>query len=64
MRYYISDCHFFHKSLNERMDNRGFDSAEAMNEYMIEKWNKKVRKNDVSSSLAICQWQEQKRQKR
>ena len=28
------------------MDNRGFSSVEEMNEYIIEQWNKKVRKND------------------
>ena len=46
MRYYIADCHFFHGNLNERMDCRGFESAEAMNEYMINQWNQKVRPND------------------
>lgn len=46
MRYYISDLHFFHDSLNEFMDMRGFENAEAMNEYMIERWNKKVRRGD------------------
>lgn len=46
MRYYISDLHFFHESLNERMDCRGFDSKEQMNEYMITKWNQRVRKGD------------------
>jgi calcineurin-like phosphoesterase family protein len=28
------------------MDCRGFESGEAMNAYMLEKWNKKVKKND------------------
>jgi calcineurin-like phosphoesterase family protein len=28
------------------MDCRGFDSGEEMNAHMIEKWNKRVRKND------------------
>ena len=28
------------------MDFRGFENAAVMNEYMIEKWNAKVRKND------------------
>lgn len=46
MRYYISDCHFFHAGVNDRMDRRGFDSAEEMNEYMIKKWNSRVRNND------------------
>ena len=46
MRYYIADLHFFHDNLNTHMDNRGFESAEAMNEYMINRWNSRVRKND------------------
>lgn len=46
MRYYISDLHFFHKNLLNRMDNRGFNTMEEMNEYMIKQWNSKVRKND------------------
>lgn len=28
------------------MDKRGFESVEQMNEYMIEKWNAKINKND------------------
>lgn len=46
MRYYIADCHFFHAVLNTKMDCRGFENGEAMNEYMIEKWNRKVRPQD------------------
>ena len=46
MRYYIADCHFFHGALNTVMDHRGFDSVEAMNDYMIRQWNRKVRSND------------------
>lgn len=46
MRYYISDLHFGHANLNTRMDNRGFESVEAMNQYMIQKWNSRVRKKD------------------
>lgn len=46
MRYYISDCHFYHKNLLTTMDKRPFSSVEEMNETMIEKWNGKVRKND------------------
>lgn len=37
MRYYIADCHFFHGKLNTKMDQRGFESPEEMNEYMLEK---------------------------
>ena len=40
MRYYIADCHFFHRKMNTEMDKRGFESVEEMNEYMIKKWNK------------------------
>lgn len=32
--------------MNDRMDHRGFQNVEEMNEYMISKWNSKVRKND------------------
>ncbi|MGN0154446.1 MAG: metallophosphoesterase [Lachnospiraceae bacterium] len=46
MRYYIADPHFFHRKMNTEMDNRGFESVEAMNEYMLEKWNGKVKEND------------------
>ena len=46
MRYYIADLHFYHAALNDRMDCRGFAGVEEMNEYMIEKWNGKVRKQD------------------
>ena len=43
MRYYISDCHFFHRALLTKMDERGFEDVYAMNDYMIAKWNAKVR---------------------
>jgi len=46
LRYYIADLHFFHAAMNQRMDKRGFANVEEMNEYMIAKWNGKVRKND------------------
>ncbi|MDE7327345.1 MAG: metallophosphoesterase family protein [Lachnospiraceae bacterium] len=46
MRYYIADCHFFHAALNDHMDHRGFSNVEEMNEYMLAKWNRKIRKND------------------
>ncbi|MBR4343023.1 MAG: metallophosphoesterase [Lachnospiraceae bacterium] len=51
MRYYIADLHFFHAGLNEHMDERGFGSVEAMNEYMIKQWNLRVRKNDETVVL-------------
>ena len=56
MRYYIADCHFFHEKLNERMDKRGFVSVEEMNEYMIEKWNSKVNRNDEVVIIGDFSW--------
>lgn len=56
MRYYIADCHFFHEALNEKMDKRGFESVQAMNGYMIEKWNQKVRRNDEVVILGDFSW--------
>lgn len=46
MRYYIADCHFYHESLNTRMDHRGFANAAEMNAHMIACWNRKVKKGD------------------
>ena len=46
MRFYISDLHFYHENLNTKMDQRGFESVEAMNEHMTTQWNKRVRRND------------------
>lgn len=56
MRYYIADCHFFHRSLLTKMDQRGFESAEEMNEYMIERWNQKVKRNDEVVILGDFSW--------
>lgn len=56
MRYYISDCHFYHRSILDSMDKRGFDSVEEMNRVMIEKWNKKVRPNDEVVILGDFCW--------
>lgn len=46
MRYYIADTHFFHANMNDKYDRRGFADVEAMNRYMIDQWNGRVRKND------------------
>lgn len=46
MRRYIADCHFGHCNMNTKMDKRGFNSVEEMDEYMIKQWNSVVRKND------------------
>ena len=47
MKLYIADTHFYAEKLNTELDKRGFPSVEEMNEYMIEKWNNKVRGGDV-----------------
>lgn len=46
MRYYIADNHFYHTAMNSKMDCRGFETVEAMNEYMIAQWNQRVHTND------------------
>lgn len=56
MRYYIADPHFFHGALNTKMDRRGFESVEAMNEHMLRQWNRKVRKNDEVVILGDLSW--------
>ena len=56
MRYYIADSHFFHENLNTKMDYRGFESGKAMNQYMLKKWNSKVRKNDEVVILGDLSW--------
>ena len=56
MRYYISDCHFFHGAMNEKMDRRGFSDTEEMNRVMIERWNSRVRKNDEVVILGDLSW--------
>lgn len=56
MRYYIADCHFYHYKLNEQMDCRGFEDVEIMNDYMVEQWNKKVRRNDEVVILGDFSW--------
>ena len=56
MRYYIADCHFFHKALNTKMDCRGFENVEQMNEYMIIQWNSRVKKNDEVIILGDFSW--------
>ena len=46
MNYYISDLHFGHARLNEKIDGRGFESTEQMDEYMIAQWNSRVKDGD------------------
>ena len=56
MRYYIADLHFFHGALNSHMDRRGFETVEAMNEAMVQRWNRKVRKNDEVVIIGDLSW--------
>lgn len=56
MRYYIADCHFYHRALLEHMDKRGFSDVDEMNDYMIEQWNGRVRPNDEVVILGDFSW--------
>lgn len=56
MRYYIADLHFFHGALNTHMDRRGFEDAQQMNQYMVKKWNEKVRPKDEVVILGDLSW--------
>lgn len=56
MRYYIADSHFFHGALNNQMDQWGFASVEAMNEYMLYRWNSRVCVNDEVVILGDLSW--------
>jgi len=56
LRYYIADLHFFHGALNSHMDRRGFETVEAMNEAMVQRWNRKVRKNDEVVIIGDLSW--------
>lgn len=46
MIYYVSDLHLGHSSAIN-MCNRPYLSVEQMNENLIEKWNNKIKKNDI-----------------
>ena len=56
MRYYIADCHFFHGTLNTKMDCRGFEDVDSMNQYMINKWNAKVKSTDEVVIIGDFSW--------
>ena len=63
MRYYITDPHYWHEGLNVRMDNRGFPSAEDMNNFMIKQWKSRVRRNDevvIIGDFSIAKWEKTK----
>lgn len=56
MKLYISDLHFFHEKLLKSLDNRKFNSVSEMNDYMIEKWNNKVKGGDQVIVLGDLFW--------
>lgn len=56
MRYYIADLHFFHQAMNTHMDKRGFEDIAQMNDYMVQRWNQKVRKKDEVVILGDLSW--------
>ena len=45
MKYYISDCHFFHRNV-DAFDLRRFGTLYQMHEEMIRRWNEKVSQED------------------
>ena len=46
MIYYTSDLHLCHENII-RLCNRPYKTIEEMNEDLINRWNKKVKPNDV-----------------
>ena len=44
MYYFISDLHFTH---NSSKDQRGFSSAEELDNHMVHQWNSKVGNKDT-----------------
>ena len=46
MIYFTSDTHFFHKSCLE-FDKRPWNTLEEMHEEMLNRWNKKIKDNDI-----------------
>ena len=56
MKLYISDLHFFHDNLIKGLDKRNFESSQEMNNYIIEKWNKRVKGGDHVIVLGDMFW--------
>ena len=46
MKLYISDLHFYEEKLISNLDNRNFPDVRAMNRYMTDSWNSKVKGGD------------------
>lgn len=46
MKYYIADCHFGHEKVRQ-LDQRPFETVEQMDTYMIEQWNRVVKRTGM-----------------
>lgn len=46
MNYFIADTHFNHENIIKYC-NRPFKDSKEMNEYIVNKWNSIVRKDDI-----------------
>ena len=58
MKYYTSDLHFGHRKIMEYED-RPFNSVEEMDEFLIQKWNAKVKKGDevyILGDFGFVKW--------
>ena len=53
--YFTSDLHFGHKNII-RYDNRPFLTVEEMDNSLIEKWNNKVKSDDLTYILGDVSW--------
>ena len=61
MNYYISDLHLFHKNVckeGNNFDNRPFETMKEMNNYIKDKWNKKITNADDVYILGDMCWKE------
>lgn len=46
MIYFIADTHFYHENIIKYC-NRPFKNSKQMNEYIVNKWNSVVTKDDI-----------------
>ena len=53
--FYIADTHFGHLNII-KFDKRPFDSVQEMNDYLISRWNKKVKNGDTTYILGDFCW--------
>lgn len=53
--FFTSDMHLYHKNVLY-FDHRNFDSVEEMNRELIERWNRKVSKEDIVYVLGDMIW--------